>query len=130
GYYAQAHEGLDTEMTALATVLAARPMTEEAARTFLGRFLFEEDDVFKRVGMLSGGERSRLALAVLTLERANFLILDEPTNHLDIGAREALEEVLDGYDGTMLFVSHDRYFVDRIANRIWAIEDGSIATYL
>ncbi len=122
GYYAQAHEGLDPEMTALATVLAARPMSEEAARTFLGRFLFEEDDVFKRVGMLSGGERSRLALAVLTLQRANFLILDEPTNHLDIIAREALEDVLDEYDGTILFVSHDRAFVDALATQVWMIE--------
>jgi ATP-binding cassette subfamily F protein 3 len=125
GYYAQAHEGLNPDMTALATVLAARPMTEEAARTFLGRFLFEEDDVFKRVGMLSGGERSRLALAVLTLQRANFLILDEPTNHLDIIAREALEDVLDEYDGTILFVSHDRAFVDALATQVWMIEEST-----
>ncbi|MCA1723082.1 MAG: ATP-binding cassette domain-containing protein, partial [Thermomicrobia bacterium] len=124
GYYAQSHEGLDTEMTVLATVLAARPMTEEAARTFLGRFLFEEDDVFKQVGVLSGGERSRLALAVLTLQRANFLVLDEPTNHLDIIAREALEDVLDEYDGTILFVSHDRAFVDALATQVWMIEAG------
>ncbi len=124
GYYAQSHEGLDTEITVLATVLAARPMTEEAARTFLGRFLFEEDDVFKQVSVLSGGERSRLALAVLTLQRANFLILDEPTNHLDIIAREALEDVLDEYDGTILFVSHDRAFVDALATQVWMIEDG------
>ena len=123
GYYAQSHEGLDTAMTVLATVLAARPMTEEAARTFLGRFLFEEDDVFKQVGVLSGGERSRLALAVLTLQRANFLILDEPTNHLDIIAREALEDVLDEYDGTILFVSHDRAFVDALATQVWMIEE-------
>ena len=123
GYYAQSHEGLDTGMTALATVLAARPMTEEAARTFLGRFLFEEDDVFKQVGVLSGGERSRLALAVLTLQQANFLILDEPTNHLDIIAREALEDVLDEYDGTILFVSHDRAFVDALATQVWMVEE-------
>ncbi|HEY7909386.1 MAG TPA: ATP-binding cassette domain-containing protein, partial [Thermomicrobiales bacterium] len=124
GYYAQSHEGLDTEMTVIATVLAARPMTEEAARTFLGRFLFEEDDVFKQVSVLSGGERSRLALAVLTLQRANFLILDEPTNHLDIIAREALEDVLDEYDGTILFVSHDRAFVDALATQVWMVEEG------
>ncbi len=121
GYYAQSHEGLDTQLTVLATVLAARPMTEEAARTFLGRFLFEEDDVFKQVSVLSGGERSRLALAVLTLHQANFLILDEPTNHLDIIAREALEDVLDEYDGTILFVSHDRAFVDALATQVWII---------
>lgn len=123
GYYAQAHERLDIEMTVLATVLAARPMSEEAARTFLGRFLFEEDDVFKQVSVLSGGERSRLALAVLTLQRANFLILDEPTNHLDIIAREALEEVLDEYDGTIFFVSHDRAFVDALATQVWMVEE-------
>jgi len=129
-YYAQGHEGLDPTRTVLETLLYDKPLGEEAARTLLGRFLFTGDDVFKPVSALSGGERSRLALCRLTLERANFLILDEPTNHLDIGAREALEEVLDGYDGTMLFVSHDRYFIDRIANRIWNIEDGDIATYL
>ncbi len=123
GYYAQSHERLDTEMTVLATVLAARPMTEEAARTFLGRFLFEEDDVFKQVSVLSGGERSRLALAVLTLQSANFLILDEPTNHLDIIAREALEDVLDEYNGTVLFVSHDRAFVDALATQVWMVEE-------
>jgi ATP-binding cassette subfamily F protein 3 len=129
-YYAQGHEGLDPRRTALETILHDQPLGEEAARNLLGRFLFSGDDVFKLVSALSGGERSRLALARLTLERANLLILDEPTNHLDIGAREALEQVLDGYDGTMLFVSHDRYFIDRIANRIWAIEDGTITTYL
>ena len=91
GYYAQSHEGLNPDKTVLGTVLDARPMSEEAARTLLGKFLFEEDDVFKQVAVLSGGERSRLLLAVLTLQKANFLILDEPTNHLDILAREALE---------------------------------------
>jgi ATP-binding cassette subfamily F protein 3 len=121
-YYAQGHEGLDQSRTALDTILRDQPMGEEQARNLLGRFLFSEDDVFKRVSQLSGGERSRLALARLTLERANFLILDEPTNHLDILAREELEDVLGGYDGTLLFVSHDRFFIDRIANRVWAIE--------
>ena len=114
----------------LETLLYDHTMGEEAARNLLGRFLFSNDDVYKSVSALSGGERSRLALARLTLERANFLILDEPTNHLDIGAREALEEALDGYEGTMLFVSHDRYFVDRIANRIWEVADGGITTWL
>lgn len=121
GYYAQSHEGLDPAKTALSTVLDARPMTEEAARTFLGRFLFEHDDVFKRVSVLSGGERSRLLLAVLTLQKANFLILDEPTNHLDIIAREALEDVLSEYDGTILFVSHDRAFIDALATQTWLV---------
>ena len=114
--------------TPLSVILDAQPMGEESARTYLGRFLFTDDDVFKPVDSLSGGERSRLALAVLLLQQANFLILDEPTNHLDIAARETLEEMLSEFDGTILFVSHDRYFMDRIATRIWAIgEDGDPA---
>jgi len=129
-YYQQGHEGLDPTRSAIETILHDQDMGEEAARNLLGRFLFSGDDAFKPVSALSGGERSRLALARLTLERANFLVLDEPTNHLDIGAREVLEGVMDGYDGTMLFVSHDRYFVDRIANRIWLIEDDTITTYI
>ncbi|HUG15292.1 MAG TPA: ABC-F family ATP-binding cassette domain-containing protein [Thermomicrobiales bacterium] len=129
-YYQQGHEGLDPTKTAIETILHDQDMGEEAARNLLGRFLFTGDDAFKPVSALSGGERSRLALARLTLARASFLVLDEPTNHLDIGARETLEQVLDGYDGTMLFVSHDRYFVDRIANRIWLIENGGITSYL
>jgi ATP-binding cassette subfamily F protein 3 len=129
-YYAQGHEGLDPELTVIETVLLDHPIGEEAARTLLGSFLFSDDDVFKPVSALSGGERSRLALARLTLADANFLVLDEPTNHLDILARETLESVLSGYDGTILFVSHDRFFIDQIANRIWAIEDGKLETYL
>ncbi len=130
GYYAQAHDQLHREGTPLSTILGAQAMSEEAARTYLGRFLFSEDDVFKPVGALSGGERSRLALALLLLQQANLLVLDEPTNHLDIHARETLEEMLGDFDGTILFVSHDRYFIDRIATRIWAIEEGSLKTYL
>ncbi|HET9016066.1 MAG TPA: ATP-binding cassette domain-containing protein, partial [Thermomicrobiaceae bacterium] len=129
-YYAQGHEGLDPAKTAITTLLEAHPMSEEGARTLLGRFLFSGDDVFKPVAALSGGERSRLALAKLTLERANFLVLDEPTNHLDISSREALEEVLDAYDGTILFVSHDRYLIDRIATRLWVVADGRLETHL
>jgi ATP-binding cassette subfamily F protein 3 len=122
-YYAQGHDQLDLSRTALETILDTHPMEEQSARTLLGRFLFSEDDVFKQVSALSGGERSRLALAKLTLARANFLILDEPTNHLDIQAREALESVLDDYDGTLLIVSHDRFFIDRLATQVWAIGD-------
>src|ERR671933_2977492 len=138
-FYEQGHEGLRLHRTALETILDEHPMSQEAARTLLGRFLFSEDDVFKPASALSGGERSRLALAKLTLARANFLILDEPTNHLDVAAREALEGVLDEYTGTLLFVSHDRYFIDRLATHVWAIEpsepgDGAggatIRTYL
>jgi len=130
-YYAQGHESLPLDRTALETILEGHPMSEESARNLLGRFLFSEDDVFKQVSALSGGERSRLALAKLTLARANFLILDEPTNHLDVTAREALEGVLDEYDGTLLFVSHDRYFIDKLATQVWAIgDDRRIRTYL
>jgi ATP-binding cassette subfamily F protein 3 len=130
GYYAQAHEQLPSQGTALATILQAEPMSEESARNYLGRFLFSGDDVYKQVEALSGGERSRLALALLLLQHANFLILDEPTNHLDVSARENLEEMLAGFDGTLLFVSHDRYFIDRIATRIWAITEGGLKSYL
>ncbi len=129
-YYAQGHEGLDRDKSALETILFDQPLGEEQARNLLGRFLFSDDDVYKSVSQLSGGERSRLALARLTLEKSNLLILDEPTNHLDILARETLEEVLSTYDGTLLFVSHDRYFIDSIANRVWTIEDNRLVQYL
>jgi ATP-binding cassette subfamily F protein 3 len=121
GYYAQAHEQLPADGTPLSVILRAQSWGEEAARTYLGRFLFSDDDVFKR---------SRMALALLLLQNANFLILDEPTNHLDISARETLEEMLSEFEGTILFVSHDRYFIDRIATRIWEIADGSVMQYL
>ncbi len=129
-YYAQGHEGLDLNETALSTILKAQAMSEEGARSLLGRFLFSGDDAYKSVSALSGGERSRLALAKLTLEQANLLILDEPTNHLDIASREALEEVLEDYEGTILFVSHDRYLVDRIANRVWFVEEKLLRQFL
>ncbi len=130
GYYAQGHEGLPQDGTPLSIILSAQPIGEEAARTYLGRFLFSDDDAFKRVESLSGGERSRLALAVLLLKQANFLILDEPTNHLDIRTRETLEVMLDSFEGTILFVSHDRFFIDRIATRVWAINDGTVTAFL
>ena len=122
GYYAQAHEGLNFGNTILDEVMMGRIKNEGEARNFLGRFLFTGDDVFKRVGDLSGGERSRVALAKLTLTEANFLILDEPTNHLDIDAREELESVMSEFGGTLLIVSHDRYFVDALATQVWAID--------
>jgi ATP-binding cassette, subfamily F, member 3 len=107
-----------------------KPLIKEGeARTLLGRFLFSGDDVFKRVGDLSGGERSRVALAQLTLMGGNLLVLDEPTNHLDIGAREALESVLNEYNGTILFVSHDRYFIDAVADTIWMVQDGGVTAF-
>jgi ATP-binding cassette subfamily F protein 3 len=129
GYYAQAHEQLDLEGTVLSGVLGMCAMSETEARTYLGRFLFTGDDVFKRVTSLSGGERSRLALAQLALSTANVLVLDEPTNHLDVYAREALEAVLDQFDGTIIFVSHDRFLIDGLATRVWEVADGRMVAH-
>jgi ATP-binding cassette subfamily F protein 3 len=130
GYYAQAHEGLPREGTPLSLLLDSQSFGEEAARNYLGRFLFSGDEVLRPIAALSGGERSRLALAALLVQGANLLILDEPTNHLDIQARETLEEMLVDFEGTVIFVSHDRFFVDRVANRVWQIADGALAQYL
>jgi ATP-binding cassette subfamily F protein 3 len=129
-YYAQAHEGLQMDATVFDEIRRIKPLIKETeARTLLGRFLFSGDDVFKLVGDLSGGERSRVALAQLTLMGGNLLVLDEPTNHLDIGAREALEVVLNEYNGSILFVSHDRYFVDAVADTIWMVQDGTVEAF-
>ncbi len=125
-YYAQAHEQLHPERTALGEIQATKPLNDQEARTYLGQFLFSGDDVFKRVSSLSGGERSRLALAKMALGNANFLVLDEPTNHLDIYARAALEDVLSSYNGTILFVSHDRYLIDALATHVWEVSDGGL----
>ena len=122
GYFAQVHTDLDPERSVLDTILEAENLPLGEARSFLARFLFTGDDVFKRIGDLSGGERSRVALAKLVLQRANFLLLDEPTNHLDIASQEVLEAVLDGFPGTILLVTHDRYLVDRLATQLWVIE--------
>ncbi|MFI5272359.1 MAG: ABC-F family ATP-binding cassette domain-containing protein [Ktedonobacterales bacterium] len=129
GYYAQTHDTLDPHAAVLDEIRRASHLSEEGARTFLGRFLFTGDDVFKPVAALSGGERARVALAKLTLQGANFLILDEPTNHLDLPARQVLEAILASYDGTLIFVSHDRYFVDALATKLWVLDDGAITTY-
>ncbi|HLW01309.1 MAG TPA: ABC-F family ATP-binding cassette domain-containing protein [Ktedonobacterales bacterium] len=129
GYYAQTHEGLNLQSSVLDEIRQATPFSEESARTFLGRFLFSGDDVYKPISALSGGERSRLALAKLTLLGANFLVLDEPTNHLDLPSRQFLEDVLSDYDGTLLFVSHDRYFVDALATRVWMVQDGTLINH-
>ena len=104
-------------------------MQSESARKHLASYLFRGEDVFKPIDGLSGGERARLALAILALEGANFLVLDEPTNHLDIPAREALQDVLEAYEGTILLVSHDRYLIDRLATRVWEIRDGELITF-
>jgi ATP-binding cassette, subfamily F, member 3 len=124
GYFAQVHSDLDPEKSPLDAVLEIKNLPLAEARNFLARFLFRGDDVFKRIGDLSGGERSRVALARLVLERANFLLLDEPTNHLDIASQEILEDVLDEYTGTILLVTHDRYLVDRLASQLWLIHEG------
>jgi ATP-binding cassette subfamily F protein 3 len=130
GYYSQIHEELNFEKTVLEEVHRVKPLEKtEQIRTLLGRFLFSNDDVHKRVGDLSGGERSRVALAQLTLKAPNLLILDEPTNHLDIASREALESVLQDFPGTVLFVSHDRYFIDALADTIWMVENGTVTRF-
>jgi ATP-binding cassette subfamily F protein 3 len=130
GYYAQTHDELILDNTVLDEVHRIKPLAKtEEIRTLLGRFLFSNDDVFKRVGDLSGGERARVALAQLTLRAPNLLILDEPTNHLDIASREALENVLAQFNGTILFVSHDRYFIDALADTIWMVENGTVMRF-
>ncbi len=126
GYYSQTHAGLTMERTILDEIRQVTTLSEEGARSFLGRFLFSGDDVFKPIGALSGGERSRVALAKLTLQGSNFMMLDEPTNHLDLQSRQFLEEVLSEFEGTLLFVSHDRYFIDSLATKVWSIEEGGV----
>ncbi|MCS6993099.1 MAG: ABC-F family ATP-binding cassette domain-containing protein [Anaerolineales bacterium] len=123
GYFAQAHEGLNPNNTLIEEIQAAAPhLLPAEARQYLGKFLFSGDDAFKKVEVLSGGERGRLALAKLALSDTNLLLLDEPTNHLDIPSQEILEEVLEAYPGTILLVTHDRYLVDALATQIWEIE--------
>ena len=128
-YYSQEHESLDPNVTLLDHFCDKYHLLLQEARDLLGKFLFSEDDVFKNIGSLSGGERSRLVLAELSLEKGNFLILDEPTNHLDIFSTEVLEEALVNFPGTVLMVSHDRFFMERITNKIWEISDGNIREY-
>ncbi|MBE7551090.1 MAG: ABC-F family ATP-binding cassette domain-containing protein [Anaerolineales bacterium] len=122
GYFAQTQASLNLEASILDEILAVQNLPLGEARNYLGRFLFSGDDVFKPIGSLSGGERSRVALAKLTLTGSNFLMLDEPTNHLDIPSQENLERVLNDFAGTILLVSHDRYFVDALASHTWALE--------
>ncbi len=117
---------MDPKRTILDEILDVENLPLEKARGFLGRFLFSGDEVFKPIGDLSGGERMRVALAKLTLARPNFLVLDEPTTHLDIASQEVLQEVLSEFDGTILFVSHDRYLIEALATQVWAIEGTSL----
>ena len=122
GYFAQAHEGLNPDHTLIQEIQSASSMLPNDARQYLGKFLFSGDDAFKKVEMLSGGERGRLALAKLALQDTNLLLLDEPTNHLDIPSQEVLEQVLEAYAGTIILVSHDRYLIDALGSQIWEID--------
>jgi ATP-binding cassette subfamily F protein 3 len=132
GYFEQNQaEALDLSKTVMETIHDEVPdWKNEEVRTLLGRFLFSGETVLKKVESLSGGEKARLALAKMLLRPANLLILDEPTNHLDIPAKEMLEEALQNYDGTVIIVSHDRYFISQVANKIVEIRDGEFRTYL
>ena len=132
GYFEQNQaEALDLSRTVMETIHDEVPdWKNEEVRTLLGRFLFSGDTVYKKVEALSGGEKARLALAKMLLRPASLLILDEPTNHLDIPAKEMLEEAIQNYDGTVIIVSHDRYFISQVANKIVEIRDGEFRTYL
>ncbi len=130
GYYSQEQERLHPNLTVLDEVRDTFNFGEKEARNILGMFLFRGDDVFKTVGMRSGGEKARLSLLCLFLEKPNFLILDEPTNHLDIPTREIMEEALKAFGGTCLVVSHDRYFLDKVVGRILDLDQGKLTEYL
>jgi ATP-binding cassette, subfamily F, member 3 len=129
-YYSQQGRELREEDTVLQSVLPLTGQDEQFARGLLGRFQFGPDEVEKKVGMLSGGERSRLRLLTLLVGDANFLLLDEPTNHLDMGSVEALADALDDYTGTILLVTHDRHLIDRVATRVLEIHDGHLLNHL
>jgi ATP-binding cassette subfamily F protein 3 len=133
GYFAQAHEGLKPELTLMQEIEELAPhMLPGEIRDYLARFLFTEDDVFKTVAVLSGGERGRLALARLALQGANLLLLDEPTNHLDLPSQEILQRVLAEFGGTILLVSHDRYLIDVLATQVWEVkpEERRLRTFM
>lgn len=130
GYYDQELQSLDPSKTVLDTIWDRhKTMPEKDVRSILASFLFTAEDIDKTVGQLSGGQKARLTLTVLSLEKDNFLLMDEPTNHLDIEAKEVLEQALDTYDGTLLFVSHDRYFINELANKIVSVRDGHAKIY-
>ena len=129
GYLPQIIHFAHPERTLYDTMLYERNCTPQTARDRLGAFLFQGEDVFKKVGDLSGGEQSRLRLCMLMDEKINMLVLDEPTNHLDIASREWVEAAIEEFEGVLLFVSHDRYFIEKFAERIWVLEDGTIKDY-
>jgi ATP-binding cassette subfamily F protein 3 len=129
GYYAQEQEDLDPGTTPFETIRAVAPMNQTEARSFLHYFLFAGDEVFIPVGSLSYGERARLILARLVAQGSNFLLLDEPINHLDLPSRSRFEQAMSAYKGTVLAIVHDRYFIERFATGLWAIEEGTVRTY-
>ena len=127
GYLSQDHGYMDVDGTVLDAVRQVRPtMSPAEVRNLLGSFLFSGDDVFRRVGELSGGQRSRVALARLVVQEANTLLLDEPTNHLDVFSQEVLEDVLGDFEGTLLLVSHDRYLIQALATHVWVVDEGAV----
>lgn len=130
GYLAQQEEPTNPKLNVLEYFRLEAGVEEGEARGILARYLFYGADVFRSVGQLSGGEWTRLRLALLVQRKPNVLLLDEPTNHLDIASREALEESLVDFEGTVLAISHDRYFVNRLASRVWELEDGQMTAYL
>jgi len=131
-YYAQDQEdNLNLENTLYSEFVQVSPhLSDTQVRSMLGSFLFNEDDLEKKVKVLSGGEKSRLSLSKMLVSPSNFLLLDEPTNHLDIQSREILLEALKNYTGTFLVISHDRYFIDQLVNKVWYVENGKVETYL
>jgi ATP-binding cassette subfamily F protein 3 len=129
GYYAQEHETLDGEKTVLDTVRLAGNMSESNAVALLGKYLFNYRMCGQKVKNLSGGERSRLQLLLVVLSKANFLLLDEPTNNLDIASAEVLEDALADFEGTVLIISHDRYFLDQVVDRILVVEEGKVINH-
>jgi ATP-binding cassette subfamily F protein 3 len=129
GYYAQEHQTLDYGSTPLDEIRRIKPLYEREAYGFLGRFLFDFDMAHQKVGELSGGEKARLQFAKVMLSEPNFLLLDEPTNNLDIPSCEVLEDALEDYTGTVLVISHDRYFLDKIVDRVVELERGRLVEY-
>src|SRR6201986_5622198 len=130
-YFAQdQYKALDTDAAIIDDLATVAPRANNTElRNILGSFLFSEDDVFKRIGVLSGGERNRYALARMLMMPGNFLLLDEPTNHLDMRAKDVLLTALQEFNGTVVFVSHDRYFIDKLATRVFEVADGAVHVF-
>ena len=129
GLFTQVHDDLSSDATVLDEIYGRTQLTLGEARSYLAQYLFRGEDVYKPTSALSGGERARLALAILALAHPNVLLLDEPTNHLDIPAQEVLQETVEEFQGTTLLVSHDRYLIDRLATQIWELRDGQLTVF-